>query len=62
MSSVGIDIGGTFTDVVVMGDDGSVRTTKSPSTPGRLQEGLLAALSAAAPERTDRPCGTVGPY
>ena len=48
MSSVGIDIGGTFTDVVVMGDDGSVSTTKSPSTPGRLQEGLLAALTAAA--------------
>ena len=48
MSSVGIDIGGTFTDVVVMGDDGSVTTTKSPSTPGRLQEGLLAALTAAA--------------
>ena len=54
MSSVGIDIGGTFTDVVVMGDDGSVSTTKSPSTPGRLQEGLLAALSAAAEkEKTD---------
>ena len=48
MSSIGIDIGGTFTDVVVMGDDGSVSTTKSPSTPGRLQEGLLAALAAAA--------------
>ena len=54
MSSVGIDIGGTFTDVVVMDDDGSVRTTKSPSTPGRLQEGLLAALGAAAEkENTD---------
>ena len=54
MSSVGIDIGGTFTDVVVMSDDGSVSTTKSPSTPGRLQEGLLAALSAAAQkEQTD---------
>ena len=54
MSSIGIDIGGTFTDVVVMDDDGSVRTTKSPSTPGRLQEGLLAALGAAAEkENTD---------
>ena len=48
MSSIGIDIGGTFTDIVVMGDDGSVSTTKSPSTPGRLQDGLLAALGAAA--------------
>ncbi|MDE0511031.1 MAG: hydantoinase/oxoprolinase family protein [Gammaproteobacteria bacterium] len=52
MSSIGIDIGGTFTDVVVMGDDGSVSTTKSPSTPGRLQEGLLAALTAAAEKET----------
>ena len=48
MAALGVDIGGTFTDVVVMGDDGSVSTTKSPSTPGRLQEGLLAALTAAA--------------
>ena len=54
MNSVGIDIGGTFTDVVVMGDDGSVNTTKSPSTPGRLLEGLLSALTAAAEkEQTD---------
>ena len=54
MSSIGIDIGGTFTDVVVMGDDGSVSTTKSPSTPGQLQEGLLRALTAAAEkEKTD---------
>ena len=54
MSSVGIDIGGTFTDIVVMGNDGSVSTTKSPSTPGRLLEGLLATLSAAAEkEQTD---------
>ena len=54
MSSIGIDIGGTFTDVVVMDDDGSVSTTKSPSTPGRLQEGLLAALTAAAEkQKTD---------
>lgn len=48
MSAVGIDIGGTFTDVVVLHDDGTVTTSKSPSTPGRLLEGLLAALSAAA--------------
>ena len=54
MGSIGIDIGGAFTDVAVMDDDGSVSTTKSPSTPGRLQEGLLAALTAAAEkEKTD---------
>ena len=37
-----------------MGDDGSVSTTKSPSTPGRLLEGLLSVLTAAAEkEQTD---------
>ncbi|NKB37754.1 MAG: hydantoinase/oxoprolinase family protein [Gammaproteobacteria bacterium] len=48
MSAVGIDIGGTFTDVVIMRDDGSIDTSKSPSTPGRLIEGLLAALALVA--------------
>ncbi|MBT7951975.1 MAG: hydantoinase/oxoprolinase family protein [Gammaproteobacteria bacterium] len=48
MAAVGIDIGGTFTDVVIMHDDGSIDTSKSPSTPGRLLEGLLAALTLVA--------------
>jgi len=48
MTAVGIDIGGTFTDAVILRDDGSVGTAKTPSTPGRLQEGLLAAISAIA--------------
>lgn len=30
---VGIDTGGTFTDVVLMGDDGRITATKVPSTP-----------------------------
>ncbi len=50
MASLGIDIGGTFTDIVLMRDDGSIRTTKSPSTPGRLLDGLLAGVSALAEE------------
>jgi hypothetical protein len=29
-------------------DDGSVGMTKTPSTPGRLQEGLFAAINAMA--------------
>lgn len=48
MTALGVDIGGTFTDVVVLNNDGSVTTSKSPSTPGRLLEGLLAALSKIA--------------
>ena len=48
MTAVGIDIGGTLTDVVVMRDDGSLVNTKAPTTPGRLLEGLLAGLSDIA--------------
>jgi N-methylhydantoinase A len=49
--TVGIDIGGTFTDTVVMDDAGAITTYKSPTTPGRLLEGLLANLRDAAAER-----------
>ena len=48
MTTLGIDIGGTFTDVVVMRDDGSLRTTKAPTTPGRLLDGLMVGLTDAA--------------
>ena len=48
MTAIGIDIGGTFTDVVMMRDDGSLASSKAPSTPGKLVEGLLAALADIA--------------
>jgi len=48
MAAIGIDIGGTFTDLVLMRDDGSLVSTKAPSTPGQLLEGLLAAAADAA--------------
>jgi N-methylhydantoinase A len=45
----GIDIGGTFTDLVLMGDDGSIHAEKLLTTPddfGRgIAEGLAVALS-----------------
>ena len=47
-ATVGIDIGGTFTDVVLMADDGSLLTTKAPTTPDRLFDGLLQALGQVA--------------
>jgi N-methylhydantoinase A len=49
--TVGIDIGGTFTDTVVMDDGGGVSIYKSPTTPGALLDGLLANLAEAAKER-----------
>ena len=44
--SVGIEIGGTFTDLVSIGPDG-VRITKVPSTPPRPDEAAFHALAAA---------------
>lgn len=45
---VGVDIGGTFTDCVVLDRKGRIAATKSPSTPGNFAEGMLAALQLAA--------------
>jgi N-methylhydantoinase A len=41
---VGIDIGGTFTDLVALADDGTLARLKVASTPRAPDEGLLAAL------------------
>lgn len=51
MLYLGVDIGGTFTDLVVMDDEGSVYSTKAPTTPGALDEGVFAALELAAADR-----------
>ncbi len=46
--SIGIDIGGTFTDCVVSDDTGIVASGKSPSTPGNLSQGFFGALTVVA--------------
>jgi N-methylhydantoinase A len=51
---VGVDIGGTFTDCVVLARDGRITATKSSSTPPNFAEGMLAAMQVAA-ERLDLP-------
>ena len=43
---VGIDIGGTFTDLVVIGSDGGVRVHKTASTPRDYAEGIVEGLRA----------------
>lgn len=43
----GIDIGGTFTDVVCRSSDGAVRLAKIPTTRGNPSLAVLAALQAA---------------
>ena len=42
---IGIDIGGTFTDLVALGADGRVRTRKIASTPHDYAEGIVAGLA-----------------
>ena len=46
----GIDIGGTFTDVVCRAPDGSIRLTKVPTTRGDPSRAVLAALETARTE------------
>ena len=48
MAYLGVDIGGTFTDIVHLDDDGSVVSTKSSSTPPEFERGFLAAVDKVA--------------
>ncbi|HXQ53742.1 MAG TPA: hydantoinase/oxoprolinase family protein [Stellaceae bacterium] len=45
---VGVDIGGTFTDCVVIDEGGAVTTAKSPSTPDDFARGMIDAIAAAS--------------
>jgi len=47
---VGIDIGGTFTDCVIVDDRGRMISTKVPSTPQDFAEGMMHALRVGAEE------------
>jgi N-methylhydantoinase A len=40
---LGVDVGGTFTDAVLL-DDGAVHTAKVPTTPGEESDGVMAAV------------------
>jgi N-methylhydantoinase A len=45
---LGIDIGGTFTDLVLMDEDGNIGTAKVPTTPGELEKGVFDAVAMVA--------------
>jgi N-methylhydantoinase A len=45
---LGIDIGGTFTDLVLMDEDGNIVTAKAPTTPGELEKGVFDAIALVA--------------
>ncbi len=54
MWQVGIDTGGTFTDLFARSSAGEYRFLKVPSTPPRFEDGIVSAL-----ERLDVPLGEV---
>ncbi len=41
---LGVDVGGTFTDAVLVDDDGTTTSAKAPSTPRDQQAGVMAAV------------------
>lgn len=45
---VGTDIGGTFTDCVIVDEQGSITTGKSPSTPDDFSRGFFDSIGTAA--------------
>jgi N-methylhydantoinase A/oxoprolinase/acetone carboxylase beta subunit len=57
---IGVDIGGTFTDIVALGGDGRLHLTKVPTTPKDLLRGVadavrgVLALAGAPPGAVDR--------
>lgn len=53
--TVGVDVGGTFTDCVVLDPDGNVTTAKSPSVPTDFTQGMINAIRAAAAELGEDP-------
>jgi N-methylhydantoinase A len=48
---IGVDTGGTYTDVCVVDEKGEVSIGKAPTTPQRLEDGVLDALDDAAQVR-----------
>ncbi|MGC9324167.1 MAG: hydantoinase/oxoprolinase family protein [Desulfomonilia bacterium] len=48
---IGIDVGGTFTDLVCIGDDNVVQVMKTPTTPGNEASGVLTGLERIASQK-----------
>ncbi len=44
---VGVDVGGTFTDLAMIGPDGALKIAKTPTTVENQAFGVLAALEEA---------------
>ena len=46
--AIGVDIGGTFTDCVVVDDAGNITVAKTPTTPHDRSEGFFGSIDRAA--------------
>ena len=55
----GVDVGGTFTDVILHGGDGRVRVHKLLSTPPSYDEAVVQAVSGLAASAEAEPVGEV---
>ena len=54
MTRAGVDIGGTFTDVIIFNDEtGDIEIEKTPSTPANPAEGVIDGLTKAETEIGD---------
>ena len=51
---LGVDVGGTFTDAVLL-DDGTVHTAKVPTTPGEESRGVMSAVETVIAEAGVQP-------
>ena len=45
---IGVDVGGTFTDCVLLRPDGSIMLEKTPTTPEDQSDGVLAGIARLA--------------
>ena len=53
MAILGVDVGGTFTDAVLLTDENELRTAKIPTAP-RQEDSVLAAAAAAGAAEVER--------
>jgi N-methylhydantoinase A len=51
MSTIGVDTGGTFTDLVFLANDGSVEIAKRPSTPPDFSQGVIDVVETIDKDR-----------
>src|SRR5262245_30434956 len=58
--AIGVDVGGTFTDLVAVDDRGLVTTAKAPSTPDDQTVGVLHGLEALAGRLGTSAAGMLG--